>query len=322
MDKRWWRWIPGKKREQWKLEKHRTEALSRIIGDRLQVKLMAERPRNSDDTIDHTLLKNVFKRFDELEESAKNAEHTDELEDLEDDGELQGLFTAYFCPVTEIEDEGNRLIDQIEGWGIPKESINKLREMFANKLKKANISPQEARGALHALFAERDAWGDYTDEYGERMQRYSKRLFWATIILLLMAIIALHYAGFFSPLLSFGLLFAGASGSSVSVMVKMPALNVSLAGELEAYGRRVLNRTVVGAVGSLIGCALLGWGLFPISIQNLTFMDALNACTAYPATPGTGVKTLIILGVAMVLGVSERTLTSFEQSVFSNANKA
>jgi hypothetical protein len=67
-------------------------------------------------------------------------------------------------------------------------------------------------------------------------------------------------------------------------MAKMPMLDVSLSGELEAYGRRILSRIGVGVIGSLIGCALLAWGLFPISIQNQTFADVLNACTAFPMT--------------------------------------
>ena len=323
---KWWWWLPGW-RNKWKLEKHRIDALSDITGERLQVELMAQRPRSADDTIDNTLLERVLNRLREIEESAKQATHTDDLDDLVDDAELQGLFSSYFCPATEIQDEGNLLIDQIEGRGIPKTAIKKLRESLGKKLENAATNPEDARGALHALFAERDSWGDYTDEYEDRMQRYTRRLFTATMVLLLLAIIAPHLAFRFSPLLLCGLLFAGAAGSCVSVMAKMPALDVSLAGELDAYGRRVLSRIGVGVVASLMGCALLGWGLFPIAIQNQTFAEALNACTVAPcitspATSCTGIKVLILLGVAMLLGFSERTLTSFEQRVFGNSKKS
>jgi len=322
MDKWWWRWLPGRRRTKWKLEKCRVETLSSITGDRLRVELMAQRPRSADDILDNVLLGNVLKRFTEIEESAKHATLTDELEDLTSDGELQGLFAAYFCPATDVQDEGNLTIDTIEGWGVPKAPIKRQRELFAKRLEMAAVNPQDARAALHAIFAEEDAWGDYIDEYEERMQRYIYWLFWATLVLVLLAVATLHFAFRWSPLLSLGLLFAGAAGSSVSVMAKMPALDVSLSGELNAYGRRVLSRTVVGAIGSLIGCALLGWGLFPVAIQNQTFMDALNACTASSTMPGRGIKILIVLGVAMLLGVSERTLTSFEQKVFGSPTKS
>jgi hypothetical protein len=147
------------------------------------------------------------------------------------------------------------------------------------------------------------------------MRRYTWWLFGATIILPPLAVLAFHFAFWFSPLLFFGLLCAGVAGSCVSVMAKMPALDVSLSAELDAYGRRILTRIGIGGVASLIGCAFLGW--FPISIQNQTFADALNACATSPTT-STGIKTLLLLGVPMLLGFSERTLTSFEQRVFGS----
>ena len=140
--------------------------------------------------------------------------------------------------------------------------------------------------------------------------------------LLILAIFAIRLASLFSPLLLLGLLFAGAAGSGVSVMAKMPALDVSLVGELDAYGRRVLSRIGVGVVASLIGCGLLAWGFFPISIQNQTFADALNACTAPASSSCVAIKTLIILGIAMLLGFSERALTSFEQRIFGELNSS
>ena len=104
-------------------------------------------------------------------------------------------------------------------------------------------------------------------------------LFGATIILLPLAVLAFHFAFWFSPLLLFGLLCAGAAGSRVSVMAKVPALDVSLSAELDSYRRRIFTRIGIGVVASLIGCAFLGW--FPISIQNQTFADAL---TTLPGT--------------------------------------
>ena len=148
------------------------------------------------------------------------------------------------------------------------------------------------------------------------MRGYTRWLFGAVMILPLLAIFVFHFAFLFSPLMFFGLLCAGAAGSCVSVMAKLPALDVSLSSELEAYGRRIMTRIGIGVVASLIGCAFLGW--FPISVQNQTFADALNACTTSSATCA-GIKSLTLLGVPMLLGFSERTLTSFEQRVFGSS---
>jgi hypothetical protein len=41
--RKWWWWVPGF-RKKWKLEKHRVETLSDIIGERVNVEAMAQRP--------------------------------------------------------------------------------------------------------------------------------------------------------------------------------------------------------------------------------------------------------------------------------------
>ena len=308
-----------KERAKRKLEKYRAESLSSIAGDRLQVELMAQRPRTPDDPLDSILLGKVLAAIAAIEQRARTAERTDDLDDLEDDSELQAVFAAYFCPEGETKHEGLLVIDQIEGWGVPKSAIKRLRDLFADKL--ASKDRSEARSALYHLFAERDSWSDYTEEYEERMRSYTRLLFWTTISLLLAAVFALYFAPHFSPLLIVGLFFAGAAGSGVSVMAKMPALDVSLSGELDAYGRRVLSRIAVGVIASLIGCGLLTWGVLPISIQNQTFKDAVEACSAPHAPSSAGIPLLIALSVAMLLGFSERALASFEQRVFGEPKR-
>jgi glycosyltransferase A (GT-A) superfamily protein (DUF2064 family) len=89
----WWRWLPGWHKK-WRLEKRRLKALSKIIGERLAVELMAQRPRSADDIIDAALLEKALKRITEIEATAKQAAHVNDLEDLSDDAELQGQFRA------------------------------------------------------------------------------------------------------------------------------------------------------------------------------------------------------------------------------------
>ncbi len=313
------RWFPGERRTKWKLEKSRVDALSSITGERVHVQLMAQRPRKSDDPQNDVLLATVLRQIDDIEEKARNAAHPDELEDLKADGELQGLFAAYFCPVDDIQDEGTLIIDNLEGWGIPKTAVKKLRELFTDRLKNASKNPDNARSALYGIFSEQDSWSDYVDDYAESSKSYHWQLGGAAIILTLLSMTALYFARYFSPLLWLGIFLAGGTGSSVGVITKLPALDESLSGELDAYERRIFSGTVSGAVASLIGSAFLGWGIFPVAIQNQTFTDALNACAAPLASPGSAVKILIVLGVAMLLGYSERTLHSLERRLLGVA---
>jgi hypothetical protein len=203
--------------------------------------------------------------------------------------------------------------------GVPKVNIDRLRNLFRKKLEKADSDPEAAYSSLYVLFQEKDSWGNYTDSYEDKMWNCAFLLFSLTLLLPPVAVLAFQYAHWFQPLLVGGLLCAGAAGSCVSVLAKMPELRVSTSSELDAYGRHVFNRIGIGASASLIGCALVGW--FPIAIQTHTFADALNACAISSPTTSSAITTLLLLGVPMLLAFSERTLTTFENRVFSGLNK-
>jgi hypothetical protein len=321
MRKWWWWWLPGW-RKKWKLEKRRVEALSFIEGERLAVELMVQRPRGANDTLNNAILDATRTRLAEIKEKAEKAVRTDDLNDLMDDAEKQGQFRGYLCPREEIFAEGCLAIALMEEWSVPKAVVTSLRNLVDKPLKGEKENPEAARSALRTIFEESDSWRDYTSDYEDEMTRFTKWLFWLTAGLLLLAIFSFHF-----PLtLSLGLLLAGTAGSCVSVMAKMPVLEVSLSGELDSYKRRILSRIGIGIVASLIGCGLLGWGLISISIQGQTFGAVLEACsipctTSLP-TSCTALRILILLAVPALFGFSERALTWFEQRVFGRLNKS
>ena len=320
MRKWWWWWIPGGFHALWTLEKTRVEALSAIAGNRLRVQLMAQRPRGGEsDKLNTALMADILKRFDEIEAGTRTATDVVQLSDFISDGDSQEVASAYLCPAKEVYDEGNRSIDNLNVWGIPKASVGRLRDLVGKRLENAATAPDEGRSALRSVLIEVDEWSAYMDEYEDKMKNYAHRLFGAVVVLLLAAGVSMHYAPYVPPLLWLGLFLSGGAGSCVSVLAKMPGLVVSDAGERDIYGRRIWSRLAVGTTGSLIGCALLAWGVFPIAVKGLTFTDALDACTAFPIPSGVAIKTLIVIGMAMLLGWSERTLTSFEERVFGNS---
>lgn len=93
-------------------------------------------------------------------------------------------------------------------------------------------------------------------------------------------------------------------------------MDVSLSNELDAYDRRVLSRIGIGVIASLIGSGLLAW--LPVSVQNQTLADALNACAAGRAT---AITVLTVEAFAGILGFSERAVTFIEQRLFGDSNK-
>jgi hypothetical protein len=209
-----------------KLEKRQAEALSAIRAEQLNVEEMAQRPRGARDALNDAFLNEVVRRIAEIEEKARHATSTDDLDDLIDDAEQQGQMRAYICPVAEIPDEGRMAIDVIEEWNVPKAVITRLRNSLGQKLEKAEAQPELARGALRALFEEYDSWASYTDDYEVTMQRCTRWLFGATIALPILALVTFHWTASFL----IGILCAGGAGSCVSVMAKMPMLEVSLSG--------------------------------------------------------------------------------------------
>jgi hypothetical protein len=317
----WWSWVPGLRRAA--LDKCRREALSSITGERLFVERMAQRQRPQTESVDD-MRNQILKKIDEIIVAAKTSNDIDELDDLTDDAELQGLFAAYLCPVAEIKIEGDLILDQIEGWGIPKSSMDTARKLWqeaSHNLKtpltdEAQI--QQARGALYALFAERDAWGDFLDDHDEETPPMWL-LFLVVIGSLIAAVFAVYYAHFFSFLLMLGILSAGAAGSCASVMLKRPTIEDRLSRKVDVSGGRVWIRIATGLIGTVIGCALLAW--IPLSIESKNFEELVNACTKSPcaapdANACTTVKMLIVIGISTLLGFSERTLPFFEHRLF------
>jgi hypothetical protein len=297
-----------------KVRKRRSEVLSTIGIERSVFEAMKLRAERAGDTTDRAFVTEIFNQFDEIADRAVKATTVDELDDLVAAAERKGQFRAYLCPAIEVVDEGNMTINLMEEWNVPRVVTDTLRRSLGEKLKDKDI--KTARGALRALFDERDSWAAYTDEYEDAMQSYAWKLLGAILILSTAAVVLYHWARWF-PL---GLLLAGAAGSCASVISKLPVLDVSLSGELDAYSRRILSRIGTGTVASLVGCGLLAWGLLPVSIQNLTFSDIINACTGTCGEPCTVGKTMILLAVPMLFGFSERTLTSFERTVLGDSS--
>jgi hypothetical protein len=304
----------NKPSDQEQLNARRQEILSEIRIAQLDFEVMVQRASRAGEAIDDSFLSEVRERLEGLETQAQQAANIEALDLLSGDAERQGQLRAYICPVTEIANEARMALDVMEEWNVPKTAITKLRNSVIPIIDQAEKHPAAARGALRTIYEESDSWGDYTEEYEETMTRYARWLLIATLALPVIAILISHW-----PLTTLGSIFcAGVAGSCASVAAKMPLLDVRPSGELDAYGRLIFGRIGVGTIASLIGCALLGWGVFPISIQNQSFADALNGCTAQSLGSCTGLKTLILLGVPMLFGFSERALASFEDRVLGS----
>jgi hypothetical protein len=297
-----------------KLNKERQDVLDNISYERWQFQLMAQRAQAAGEPTDAAFIDTGNERFDELERQAIDAKTIDDFDHLIEKAEEQGTLRAYICPTKEVVDEGTGAIDVMAEWSVPKTIIEGLRNSLGQKLKDSDAAV--ARGALRAVFQENNSWATYTNDYEEEMKKHTLHLVGATVALLILASVGFYFRLKLFPVIVVGvLLCAGAAGSCVSVMRKMPLFDVGLSGELDAYGRRIWSRVATGTVASVVGCALLSWGVLPISLQGQTFSDVVGACAAQDAAGCTFTRVLIFLAVAILFGFSERTLTSLEQRV-------
>ena len=303
-----------------KLEKERKGTLSIIQNERRLLDAMAQRAQALGNPPDPAqLIAEPLSRLDTLTQQATDCTDIDKFEDIDDGAVEWGTFKAYICPSTEVEAEGNLSINLMEEWGVPKNRVEWMRTTLGSRL--TDPDTKAARSALKMILMEENSWADYTNEYEDTMKRYTWQLSLATVLLIVFAVVGLRYRLYASPLIFLGiLLFSGAAGSCVSVMMKLPMLDVALSSELDAYGRRVLSRVVIGTLASLVGCAL--FAVLTVSIDKLNFADVIGACTSQDVAlcgQCSIVKQVILIALPILLGFSERTLTSVERKVLGGS---
>jgi hypothetical protein len=250
---------------------------------------------------------------------------------LEEQAEALAQLRAYLCPLPEIPIQGEGQLNTMEEWGVPKDSLAALRKQVIPQLANSNVDA--ARGALHAVFEEHDSWSDYIDDYNAEMFKVGLLLAACIVISLVAAIYLVS-----SRHVVWGLLAAGACGAFVSVIAKLPTLQIS--GDSAPYKRGILRRVCTGLVASVIGIGFLVSGILTISFPQSVSVPGMVAACANPATDGpsgTGpalpssdlpstkpiesgecktAHVLILVAIVMLFGLSDRALTSFEDRVF------
>jgi hypothetical protein len=321
-------WLKKRKlaKQNLQLEERRKAALLRIAEQKSDIEQMAQRPRSTNDAIDSVLLEQIRQALATIAENAQHADHIDKLDDLADEADRQSTFSAYLCPQGEIRNEGYLAFELMEWWGVPRSETTRLRALLEEKLGRADNEPKDGRSALYALFKERDDWADYRDDYEAAMRVRAGWLFSAIAVLPILAVATLYFSFLhapmlYGPLLAVGILFAGGAGSCVSVISKLPTLEVCLSEKLDSYDRLIWSRLSVGTIAGLIGCALLGWGVIPISIQGRSFAEVLDVSSKSVSPIGDALRVLILLAVPLLFGFSER-LTLFERLIFGKVKKS
>ena len=281
----------------------------------------------------------VNARFAQLDIDASNTTDPEMLRALVEEAEVLAQQRAFLCPEKEIPSEAKSHLVELENWGVPAKAIQSLREIAAPALEVPVKDVDLARSALHVIVEAYDYWSPYVDSYNNNSS------FWAWMMAALVGVFvpAALLAMFWSETRIMAILFAAIAGAAVSVIAHLPGLTSY--GEWKVNIRAYVARLCTGIVGSLVGIGLLGSGWISIPLPDpwKSASSLLNACVAGPkasavdtagastSTPAAGTPApapakcegsgiLFILAATMLLGFSERVLTSLESRVIATGS--
>mgnify|MGYP001593016600 FL=1 len=98
----------------------------------------------------------VITWFGPLAAAARQTTDEEALAALEEEAETLAQRRAYLCPEKEIATEAKSHLFTLVDWGVPSKKIDSLKVDAAPALDLKDVGA--ARGALHVIFEEYDAW--------------------------------------------------------------------------------------------------------------------------------------------------------------------
>jgi hypothetical protein len=292
----------------------RADALADIRDCRASFEASALAANAAGSTYDPNLIPEVLKRFADIEQKLVLTTTKNEIETLVEQAEEAADLQAYLAAPAEIELIGKTALETVADWGVPTSSIEALRRAVIPKLACTNpndaAAVAAARGSLHTILSEYTSWSSWLDDYHSEMQKIG---YWLSAFIALSLIVAAFLLS--HKAVVWGLLSAGACGALVSVVSKLPALEVTA--DSAPYKRDSVRRVCIGFAASVIGCGLLMAGLLPITLPSgTTFADLATECASGEQCSGQSI--FVLLAVPMLFGLSERALFSFQERLIGN----
>ncbi len=286
----------------------------KVLSHRGQFEQSVSVSRAAGTPFDEDLVQVVLGRFSELESRIEKTITEDECEEIEDEAETLCRLRAYICSLPEIPLQGASILSTMEQWPLPVTALDTLKKEVAPELKSTDL--HKARAALFTLLKECDEWGEYQDKYNEEMNLLTLSLTGGIVASTAAALAFLFYGQVYA-----GIAFAGITGSCVSVISKIPSVIVS--GDSAPYHRSAIRRLATGFVASMAGVGFLLSGMIPLSFPSGgTFPDIVAALAeSIPKSPPKIVLVFEVMAVVTLLGISERALTSFEETMFASKEK-
>jgi len=246
------------------------------------------------------LVLRTLNRFEALERELLEATTEDAQDNILERAEEVEQSRAYIQPEAELVAESTTLIADMADWGVPKPVLQAITNDQLNVIKSAGADLHKKRAALNKLYQYYDAWEAHVRDY----ESWATRTTWFLGALLIATAAGCVCAVYQTePLVGFAL--AGLAGAMLSVLHKFPPMLGW--GQWASYTPRMLGRITTGVVTSLAGGALLSTDVIRVGHEDFKLLFE---------TPDT-MKMLLLVGLGIVFGFSERAFVQFQNLVFT-----
>ncbi|HEY6101088.1 MAG TPA: hypothetical protein VIW03_16755 [Anaeromyxobacter sp.] len=241
--------------------------------------------------------------FERLE--AKIPEVADR-EALEESARALARMRAYLLPMDEVRHDATSILSEMTDWGVPGDVLDRIGDLVGET---RTAGAAAARAALYQLYAESDYWDGYVDWWNDQLKRAAWIGAPLTLATLVLSIVCLR-RGLVIP----GFVLGGATGAGLSVLLRLPRLAVF--GKLSDFWIRATRRYLSGTLAAVLGMALLQTGILVIPVANGgDVAKVVSECASSCGIAGQ----VLLFGVAMALGFSERVISSFADSLVGTA---
>lgn len=218
----------------------------------------------------------------------------------------------YLLTPSELVSESRAALRHLREQGVPARVRRDMEELHSTEILPAvtgagALGP--ARAAATRLLEAHDVWVTHAEIHGRNNQIAGVLLSLCSATAVCLAMLCLHH-----HLLVPGFLLGGGAGATVSIASRPPPCDTL--GSLRTVKARMWARLTLGLAACIVGLGMMASGLLTLPLGGVPLGDTIASCGGSPSPhPCTKPSMLALLGVAVLLGFSERALASFESSL-------
>ncbi len=236
-----------------------------------------------------------------------------DLDFIEDRARQLADHRVYVSPIGDLKIEAAEGLDDLSSMGVPEESLSLVKK-WVTKLDEdeQKVAEAEKRLIMAQLIEDFNWWDDYVS-WALKWTNIMRSGVFVLVVVSLGASFWLSYS--FHPVAGF--IVASLCGASLSVLLKIP--QIILYKELWLLFAQFISRIATGAIVSVVGLSLLSSKIinlvFEVGQDKITIPQLLSCPTGPKCPPFPLGQIIILIGIGILFGFSERLLSSMESTL-------